>query len=71
MINAKRIKMERVKKELNRRVRIWSGEYSTYWRPYGNGYTVKAKEAWELPLLDAYVQTDHCGPEKQIFFERI
>lgn len=71
MTKAKRIKMERVKLELKRRVRIWSGEWMAYWRPDGKGYTEKAKEAWELPLLDAYVQTNHCGPEKQIVFERI
>jgi hypothetical protein len=71
MIKAKRIKMERVKMELGRRVRIWSGEWMAYWRPNAAGYVEKPKYAGEWTLREAYEMTSHCGPEKQIIFERI
>jgi len=49
---------------------IWSGEWQAYWRAGGNGYTKSADEAGWYTIAAAYARTKHCGPEKQIAFER-
>lgn len=49
---------------------IWSGEWQAYWREAGNGYTKSATEAGLFTIEAAYARTRHCGPEKQIAFER-
>jgi len=71
MIKAKQFTMERLKSELNRRVRIWSGEWLAYWGPNAAGYVEKPKQAGEWTLREAYELTSHCGPEKKIHFERV
>jgi len=52
-----------------RRVRIWSGEWSAWWRPEGCGYTNKADEAGVYDFANAYERTRHCGREKLIGFQ--
>lgn len=49
--------------------RIWSGEYRSYWRAEGAGYTWSALNAGTFTVAEAYELTKHCGPEKGICFE--
>ncbi|KQO50615.1 hypothetical protein [Sphingomonas sp. Leaf257] len=50
---------------------IWSGEHRAYWVAGGNGYTTGAAYAGRWTIADAYQQTKHCDPTKQISFERV
>lgn len=50
---------------------IWSGEHRAYWVAGGNGYTTGAAYAGRWTIADAYRQTKHCDPTKQIAFERV
>ncbi|MBI0474253.1 hypothetical protein D9601_02590 [Sphingomonas sp. MA1305] len=50
---------------------IWSGEWQSYWRAGGNGYTKAAAEAGRYTIQAAYEGTRHCDPSKQIMFERV
>jgi hypothetical protein len=47
-------------------VRIWSGQWSAYWRPPANGYTREIAEAAIYKFEDAWKRSHHCGPEKKI-----
>ena len=49
-----------------RKVRIWSGEWGSWWRPGGNGYTCDSSEAGIFVFEDALARSRHAGPEKQI-----
>ena len=51
-------------------VRIWSQEHGAYWRPGRCGYTRHPEEAGVYSFDDALASTDHCGPEKGIYYER-
>lgn len=50
---------------------IWSSEHRAYWVAGGNGYTTGAACAGRWTIADAYRQTKHCDPTKQIAFERV
>ena len=52
-------------------VRIWSGQWGAWWCPEGEGYTDQPDRAGVYTLSDACAWTFHCGPEKQIRFERV
>lgn len=49
---------------------IWSGEWQSYWRAGGNGYTKDIAQAGWYTIQAAYARTRHCDPSKQIAFER-
>lgn len=51
-----------------RKVRIYSTQWSAYWRPNGAGYTTSEAEAGTYDFDDALSRTRHCGPEKGIQF---
>lgn len=51
------------------KVRIWSDEHCAWWRPNGIGYTGLPDFAGVWVFEDAYLETQHCGPEKKIIFE--
>lgn len=50
------------------RVRIWSGEHGAWWRTGGAGYTIRDSEGGVWDFEDAFMRTQHCGPEKQIWY---
>ncbi len=50
-------------------VRIWSGEHCAYWRPNCAGYCADPAGAGVYLFEDAYANTAHCDPSKQIAFE--
>lgn len=52
-----------------RLVRIWSGQWGSYWAPERNGYTRRIEEAGVYTLADALDASGHCGPEKRICYE--
>ena len=47
-------------------VRIWSGEWDSWWRPDGCGYTTNETEAGIYKFEDAVTRSYHAGPEKRI-----
>lgn len=51
-----------------KRVRIWSGQWQSWWRPEGNGYTNLLVEAGVYTFEDAWRRSSHCGPEKRISY---
>lgn len=51
-------------------VLIWSGEHRAYWGSDGCGYYDRA-QVGIYEFEDAHRRTRHCGPEKQIAYERI
>lgn len=53
----------------HRLVRIWSGEWNSYWRPSRSGYTTDVAQAGVYRLDDAIDASGHCGPEKRIVYE--
>lgn len=50
------------------KVRIWSGQWSMYWRPDRCGYTNKIEEAGLYKIQDAWNAVSHVGIEKKITF---
>jgi len=62
---------EYLKKHGAKPVRIWSRQWSAYWRDGRAGYTNQRDEAGTYTLSDAFNATSHCGPEKQIYFDFI
>ncbi|HEV7293080.1 MAG TPA: hypothetical protein VGN79_12245 [Devosia sp.] len=61
---------ERTKaKFVGRTVRIWSGEWSAWWRPESRGYTDDITQAGIYSFEDAWATSAHCGPEKKIAYE--
>ncbi|HLY89069.1 MAG TPA: hypothetical protein VKQ27_08800 [Acetobacteraceae bacterium] len=51
-----------------RMVRIWSAEWSAFWRPNGCGYTTQLAEAGRFLIQDAFAKTRGCDPDKRIWF---
>lgn len=51
-----------------KKVRIWSGEHCSYWRPDGAGYTYEIAAAGIYKFEEAFRKTSGCGPEKQIMY---
>lgn len=51
---------------IGRTVRIWSGEWSSWWRYGGYGYTTDSTEAGVFSFEEAEGKSHHAGPEKQI-----
>lgn len=49
-------------------VYIFSGQWRSFWRPDGSGYTRNISDAGVYTLAEAYRRTSHCGPEKEIYF---
>lgn len=47
-------------------VHIFSGHHHAFWRPDCKGYTDNWQEAGIYTLHQAYMETRHCGPEKEI-----
>lgn len=63
--------LERIKrwpslKSRFKKVRIYSAEWGSYWRGKGNGYTSNPLESNVWDIEEAYMMTNHCGPEKRI-----
>lgn len=63
--------LERIKRwpQLKNRfhlVRIYSAEWSAYWRGTGQGYTSCKSASTIMTIDDALERTRHCGPEKRI-----
>lgn len=52
-------------------VRIWSGQWSAWWRHPANGYTDQISAAGVYTGAEAWAHTHHSGPEKQILFQRV
>lgn len=52
-----------------RKVKIFSKQWGSYWRPGGAGYTPDARDAGVFTAGDAWERTRHCGREKGIEFE--
>ena len=50
------------------KVRIYSAEWTAYWRGKGNGYTEDPRESHVWDIKEAFEKTSHCGPEKKIQF---
>lgn len=50
---------------------IWSGEHGSWWSAEGRGYTRVRERAGRYTIGQAYEHARHCGPEKQIAFERL
>ncbi|HBA32908.1 MAG TPA: hypothetical protein DCZ12_02085 [Gammaproteobacteria bacterium] len=48
--------------------RIYSNEWFSFWRQNGCGYGSRS-EAGIYQFEDAYLSTNHCGPEKKIWYE--
>lgn len=51
-----------------RLVRIWSGEWQSYWRANACGYTPDIAEAGIYTFDDAVKYSGHCGREKEISY---
>lgn len=47
-------------------VRIWSGEWQSYWRANGCGHTTDINEAGIYTLDSAISYSGHCDPSKKI-----
>jgi len=52
-------------------VYIYSGQWQSFWRPNGGGYTNDLNQAGVYTLADAWNRTSHCGPEKDIRYLRV
>lgn len=63
------VKLKDLMKGVN--VYIRSGQWGSYWRPNGCGYTEYKDRAGKYDFDEAYLSTYHCGEEKQISFEII
>lgn len=48
------------------KVRIWSKEWSLWWRPEGCGYTGRLEDAGIYDAQEAWKYVSHCGPDKGI-----
>jgi hypothetical protein len=53
------------------KVRIYSAQWSAYWRGTGNGYTEHPEASHVWDIQEAFEQTRHCGPEKLIQFRMV
>lgn len=53
------------------RVLIWSGEWGSYWRAKGSGYTTDIAQAGIYTLDEAISYSGHCDPSKQIEYHFI
>ncbi len=63
-------KMEKlVQENKGAKVYIRSGQWASYWRANGAGYTNKISDVGIYDIEDAWKRTAHCGLEKQISFE--
>ncbi len=49
-------------------VRIYSAQWSAFWRGTGQGYTSDSAESAVWAIEEAFECTRHCGPEKKIQF---
>jgi hypothetical protein len=49
-----------------KKVRIYSGQWQSYWRGEGSGYTFLESESNVWCINEAISITQHCGSEKQI-----
>lgn len=72
------IQLERIKTKVGRifleknkekKVRIYSDQWGSYWRSNRCGYTDKKEEAGIYTFEDAFDASGHCGPEKHILYE--
>ena len=57
-----------VAKHQGKQVLIFSGQWDSYWRSGGEGYTQKKAEAGVYEINDAWARVSHCGSEKDILF---
>ncbi|MGE4296812.1 MAG: hypothetical protein AB7E47_02185 [Desulfovibrionaceae bacterium] len=71
-----RVTLERVKRSpemrqrlADRLVRIYSGQWSAWWRENACGYTDDVLQAGVYTFSDALAVSDHCGREKRIVYE--
>ena len=74
MIGLSRIKRSKflkdfIEKHGDRHVRIWSAQWSCYWRHNRSGYTKYTHDAGVYTLRDAFDGSGHCGAEKGIYYE--
>jgi hypothetical protein len=53
------------------KVRIYCGQHMAYWRTKAHGYTDDPEQAVIFPGHEAYANSKHCGPEKQVSYEII
>ena len=54
---------------LGKRVRIFSAEWSMFWRENGNGYTPHQEDAWVTTFEHAWDVSHHAGPEKKLRYD--
>lgn len=54
-----------------KKVYIWSGQWNSYWRENGAGYTTKVNDVGIYDIEDAWNRVSHVGLEKRISFEFI
>ena len=52
-------------------VRIWSGQWSSWWRPNGCGYTTSRDDAGIYSIDDAWQRVSHVGREKKLSLEEV
>ena len=70
LVNMQRKGGERTRAKLaGKQVRIWSAEHGAFWRENRCGYTIYRELAGVYLFEDAWLATNHCGPEKRISFE--
>jgi len=50
---------------------IWSGQWESYWRPDGFGYTKDLDQAGIWTFEQAFKRTCGCGPEKRIEYRAL
>ena len=55
----------------NANCRIWSGQWSAWWRSGNAGYTNNVNEAGIFSVSEAYNAVHHCGIEKKISLQLI
>lgn len=68
--------LERIKRSIlakkfltKRTVRIWSHQWRAWWRQNKCGYTDDPEQAGIFSGEEAFANTSHCGPEKEIRYE--
>lgn len=60
-----------VARNQGKNVLIFSGQWESYWRENGQGYTKKKSEAGVYEINEAWERVSHCGFEKQILLIHI